>query len=80
MARIKWIQVVNRDDNLLRDFENWRSHRRFKIKSVNRLAYIFLRSKYGLDWLNWQRHHFKSDEEIIRILKTKWIKVDGELI
>ena len=73
--RIKCIEIVERDFNLVREFSVWRKATKRKIKSKNRLAYLFLKSKFGNDLLRLLRK-LPSNSELVRIVKTPWIKVE----
>lgn len=72
--RVKCIEIVNRDAKLSKEFLSWCSSENRKIKSLNRLAYCYLKSRFGSDWIRMMRK-INSEEELIRIVKTKWIKV-----
>lgn len=72
--RKKWIKFILSDPSLCREFVQWKCDHKYKIKSENKLAYIFLRSKYGLDWISIMRQNNYSYDEIERIAKKEWIK------
>lgn len=72
--RVKCIEIVNRDAKLALEFLRWCDSGHRKIKSLNRLAYCYLKSRFGSDWIRMMRK-ISSDEELFRIVKTKWIKV-----
>lgn len=73
--RVKCIEIVERDSNLVREFSVWRKATKRKIKSKNRLAYLFLKSKFGTDWIRLMRK-IRSQSDLVRIVKTPWIKVE----
>ena len=77
--RVKCLDIINTDSKLVKEFEEFlklnKKHLR-KIKSINRKAYIFLTSKFGRARLKYLRYHTLSFDEMVRIVKTPWIKVE----
>lgn len=74
--RLKWYNFILDDPELNQEYLRWKINHKYKIRSENKLSYIFLRSVKGLDWISNQRKWFSDIQETIRIGKTKWVDED----
>lgn len=71
--RINWYRVIAEVPALNREFVLWCGDKNRKIRSIRRLAYLFLKSKYGNNWISEARDNYYTDDELVRILRTPWI-------
>lgn len=74
--RINWIEFIS-FNGLYPEFSRWLKSRNRKIKSLNRLGYLFLKTKMSSDDIRFARDHFDMSE-IVRIIKTPWIKLQED--
>ena len=82
--RIKWYEWLIADPIEHREFLDWKSKKNYKIRSLDRLAYLFFKCKYGMWWIKVHRADWRGQitpfEETVRTAKTPWIIKDGEVI
>ena len=71
--------IVN-DPQLSKEFLLWCSEKRRNIRSQRKLAYLFIKHKYGNKWIQWARRNVLvlSQDELMAIARVKWIKIPGE--
>lgn len=81
--RIDWYSIVCNNAYLSSGFRKWRKDKSRRIKSMNRLAYSYIRHTLGLDFIRYVRERVKLGDtclyagDLYRIAHTKWI-VDPE--
>ena len=77
--RINWM-VVLVNFHCENDFRKWKKLKNLKIKSKNKLAYLYLLNTKGREFISLIRKYpdFDNPEYLMKVVKTKWI-VDYEL-
>lgn len=77
--RVKWYVIVSNSSYLVPLFRKWRKSKSRNIKSMDRLAYCFLRHYLGIDFIRYVRDCVRTGKYVIdagdlwRIAHTPWI-------
>ena len=78
--RLDWLAYIYQDFKLKKEFTNWLNSKPRKIRSDRKLAYLFLKHKFGNQWIRWAKRNLLvlSIDEQISIAKTPWINYPEE--
>ena len=71
--KLHWAKFIL-DIGMSNEYLKWKLSFKRKIKSENRLAYLFLRSKFGIDWIRQARIQSKLINESVRIAHVNWLE------
>ena len=72
--KCKWINYIISCSDISSEYLEWKITFKRKIKSENRLAYLFLRSKYGSKWIQLARSCPEMINNPYEVLKAKWLE------